>query len=158
VRDGARVALLSLGTRLAEALKAAAMLEEAGFSATVADARFAKPIDTELVRDLAARHEILITIEEGSAGGFGAHVMHWLTEQGLLDGGLKFRAMTLPDTFQEHDTPDAMYAAAGLDAAGIVAKVGSLLHPADGATAGDLATRKRPAVPAAPASMMLQER
>ena len=95
-----------------------------GLSTTIADARFMKPLDTELVLKLARDHEILITIEEGSVGGFGSHVAQYLTDQGALDGGMvKFRSMVLPDVFQDHDTPAAMYGRAGLDAKGIVAKV-----------------------------------
>ena len=95
-------------------------LASKGLSTTVADARFAKPLDTDLIRRLAREHEVLITIEEGAAGGFGAHVMHFLAHDGLLDRGLKIRPMTLPDVFQDHDTPEKMYAQAGLDADGIV--------------------------------------
>ncbi|MGD0563713.1 MAG: 1-deoxy-D-xylulose-5-phosphate synthase [Roseiarcus sp.] len=122
LREGSRIAILSLGTRLAEALKAAEDLAARGLSTTVADARFAKPIDRELVLSLAAGHELLITIEEGSIGGFGSHVMSLLCESGALDRGLKFRAMTLPDVFQDQDKPERLYAAAGLDAKAIVAK------------------------------------
>jgi len=123
VREGASVALLSLGTRLQECLKAAEMLAAQGLSATVADARFAKPIDTDLVLRLAKQHEVLITVEEGAIGGFGALVMQTLAENGALDRGLKVRCMVLPDRFIDQDSPAAMYAAAGLDARGIVAKV-----------------------------------
>jgi 1-deoxy-D-xylulose-5-phosphate synthase len=120
VRRGSRVALLSLGARLGEALRAADQLDARGISTTVADARFAKPIDRSLVTELARRHECLVTIEEGAAGGFGAHVLHLLAAEGLLDHGLKVRTMTLPDTFMEQDKPQRLYAEAGLDAAGIV--------------------------------------
>jgi 1-deoxy-D-xylulose-5-phosphate synthase len=123
IREGSAVAILTLGTRLHEALKAADELAGLGLPTTVADARFAKPIDKALVRDLASRHQLLITVEEGSSGGFGAQVLQMLSDEGLLDGGLKVRTMVLPDTFQDHDNPDKMYAAAGLDAKGIVAKV-----------------------------------
>ncbi len=123
VREGSRVALLSLGTRLAECLIAAEQLGQRGLSTTVADARFAKPLDEALILRLAREHEILVTVEEGSVGGFGAHVLHLLARCGALDGGLKVRTLTLPDTYQEHDKPEAMYAAAGLDAAGIVRTV-----------------------------------
>jgi 1-deoxy-D-xylulose-5-phosphate synthase len=123
IREGSAVAILTLGTRLQEALKAADELAGLGLPTTVADARFAKPIDKALVRDLASRHQLLITVEEGSSGGFGAQVLQMLADEGLLDGGLKVRTMVLPDTFQDHDSPDRMYAAAGLDAKGIVAKV-----------------------------------
>ena len=139
LRQGSRVALLSLGTRLAEALKAAEDLAAKGISTTVADARFAKPIDRELTLDLARNHEILITIEEGSSGGFGAAVLALLSEEGLLDAGLKVRAMTLPDVFMDHDKPERMYAAAGLDAQGIVAKVSAALGRVDAASLGRIA-------------------
>ena len=127
VREGTKVALLSLGTRLADALKAAEDLAQRGISTTVADARFAKPIDKDLVRRLAANHEVLITIEEGSICGFGAIVAHQLAEDGLLDGGLKLRMMTLPDVYLDHDKPEKMMARAGLDAKGVLAKVLSAL-------------------------------
>jgi len=123
VREGGKVALLSLGGRLSEALRAAEDLAALGLPATVADARFAKPIDHALIRQLAQHHEVLVTIEEGSIGGFGAQVLHFLAEDGALDSGLKVRCMTLPDAFIDQDSPAAMYAKAGLDAAGIVAKV-----------------------------------
>jgi 1-deoxy-D-xylulose-5-phosphate synthase len=123
MREGSRVAILSLGTRLAEALKAADELEARGLSTTVADARFAKPLDLDLVSRLAREHEILVTVEEGSVGGFGSHVLQALANHGFLDNGLKLRTMVLPDAFIDHDSPDRMYAKAGLDAAGIVAKV-----------------------------------
>ena len=123
VREGTSVALLSLGTRLAECIKAAEGLAGYGLSATVADARFAKPLDTDLVLRLAREHEVLITIEEGSIGGFGSHVLQLLADHGALDHGLKVRSMVLPDTFIDQDNPNAMYARAGLDSAGIITKV-----------------------------------
>ncbi|PZA09769.1 1-deoxy-D-xylulose-5-phosphate synthase [Rhodopseudomonas palustris] len=123
IRQGNKIALLSFGTRLAEAEKAADELATLGLSTTVADARFMKPLDVELVTKLARDHDILITIEEGSIGGFGSHVMQTLAEHGLLDGEVKMRAMVLPDVFLDHDTPAAMYARAGLDAKAIVKKV-----------------------------------
>lgn len=123
LREGTRVALLSYGTRLAECLKAADELAARGLSTTVADARFAKPLDTALVEELAREHEVLITVEEGSVGGFGSYVLQHLSEAGLLDHGLRVRAMVLPDVYLDQDKPDRMYAAAGLDAKGIVAKV-----------------------------------
>jgi 1-deoxy-D-xylulose-5-phosphate synthase len=123
IRSGSKVALLSLGTRLAEALKAADQLASFGLSTTVADARFAKPLDTALIRELAQNHEVLVTVEEGSVGGFGSFVLRYLTDEGLLDGGLKVRTMVLPDLFIEHGKPEAMYEAAGLGASGIVATV-----------------------------------
>jgi 1-deoxy-D-xylulose-5-phosphate synthase len=120
VREGSTVAILSFGTRLTECLKAADMLAARGFSTTVADARFAKPLDVDLVLRLAREHEALITVEEGSVGGFGAFVLHALAEHGALDRGLKIRTLTLPDIFQDHDKPELMYAQAGLDAEGVV--------------------------------------
>jgi len=124
VREGSKIALLSFGTRLAECEKAADELAAHGLSTTIADARFMKPLDVDLVLKLAREHEILLTIEEGSIGGFGSHVMQVLAENGMLDSGmLRARAMILPDVFLDHDTPNAMYARAGLDAKGIVAKV-----------------------------------
>jgi 1-deoxy-D-xylulose-5-phosphate synthase len=123
VREGHKVALLSFGARLGECLKAADELAALGLSATVADARFAKPLDTELVLRLAREHEVLVTIEEGAIGGFGSYVLQALAEAGALDRGLQVRCMVLPDVFLDQDTPAAMYAKAGLDAKGIVAKV-----------------------------------
>ncbi|EDQ32122.1 1-deoxy-D-xylulose-5-phosphate synthase [Hoeflea phototrophica DFL-43] len=120
MREGSKVALISFGTRLAECLVAAEDLDAAGLSTTVADARFAKPLDHELIRQLARHHEVLITIEEGSVGGFGSHVLQFLATEGLLDGGLKVRSMVLPDIFMDHASPDVMYARAGLDRKGIV--------------------------------------
>jgi 1-deoxy-D-xylulose-5-phosphate synthase len=123
VREGSKIALLSLGTRLSECLKAAEELASFGLSTTVADARFAKPLDTDLVLRLANEHEVLVTIEEGSIGGFGSFVLQTLAENGALDRGLRVRSMVLPDVFIDHDAPNAMYAKAGLDNKGIVAKV-----------------------------------
>jgi 1-deoxy-D-xylulose-5-phosphate synthase len=120
VREGSAVAILSLGTRLTESLKAADLLAARGLSATVADARFAKPLDVDLILRLAREHEALITVEEGSIGGFGAFVLQTLAKFGVLDRGLKVRTLTLPDVFQDHDKPDAQYAQAGLDAEGIL--------------------------------------
>ncbi|HEY5107854.1 MAG TPA: 1-deoxy-D-xylulose-5-phosphate synthase [Caulobacteraceae bacterium] len=120
VREGTALAILSFGTRLAECLKAAELLAARGLSATVADARFAKPLDEDLVLRLARDHEALITVEEGAMGGFGAFVLHALAAHGALDRGLKVRTLTLPDIFQDQDKPEAMYAQAGLDAEGIV--------------------------------------
>jgi 1-deoxy-D-xylulose-5-phosphate synthase len=120
VREGTRIAILSLGARLGEALKAADELAARGLSTTVADARFAKPLDMDLILRLAREHEVLITVEEGAIGGFGAFVLQALAERGALDRGLKIRTLTLPDIFQDHDKPDVMYAQAGLDADGIV--------------------------------------
>jgi 1-deoxy-D-xylulose-5-phosphate synthase len=123
VREGTKIALLSLGGRLQEAVKAADVLESHGLSTTVADARFAKPIDLDLFLRLAREHEALITIEEGSIGGFGSHVLFALSERGLLDEGLAVRTLVLPDRFIDQDKPEAMYAAAGLDAHSIVRRV-----------------------------------
>ncbi|HJU33469.1 MAG TPA: 1-deoxy-D-xylulose-5-phosphate synthase [Hyphomicrobiaceae bacterium] len=127
VREGSAVALLSYGTRLGECLKAADQLAALGLPATVADARFAKPLDHDLIRRLAQNHEVLITIEEGAVGGFGSFVLQHLATEGLLDGGLKMRPMVLPDLFIEHDKPEKMYEVAGLSAAHIVATVLSTL-------------------------------
>jgi 1-deoxy-D-xylulose-5-phosphate synthase len=123
IREGSKVALLSLGTRLAECMKAAEVLSAHGLSATVVDARFAKPLDADLILRVAREHEVLVTIEEGAIGGFGAQVLQLLSERGALDRGLKVRCMMLPDIFIDHDSPAAMYAKAGLDAKGVVAKV-----------------------------------
>ena len=132
LREGSRVALLSFGARLQEVLAAAEELEDRGISTTVADARFAKPLDADLVKRLARGHEFLITIEEGSIGGFGSQVVHHLLETGMFDGsGLKVRSMTLPDVFMNHDKVERMYALAGLDATGIVAKVMGVIGASD---------------------------
>ncbi len=122
LREGTKVALFSFGARLGECLKAADELAAFGLSTTVADARFAKPLDVDMLLRLAREHEVLLTIEEGSVGGFGAHVMQTLAEHGVLDRGLKVRSMILPDIFIDQDSPNAMYAKAGLDRKGIVAK------------------------------------
>ena len=123
VREGSTVALLSFGGRLSECLTAADELAGYGLPTTVADARFAKPLDLDLIRDLAKNHEVLITVEEGSAGGFGGHVLHALAADGLLDGQLKVRTLVLPDHFIDQGKPAAMYADAGLDANGILTAV-----------------------------------
>lgn len=123
VREGTSVALLALGTRLAECLKAADELARYGLSATVADARFAKPLDEDLVTRLARNHEVLVTLEEGSVGGFGSYVLQHLAQTGALDSGLKVRPMVLPDRFLDHGKPPDMYKAAGLASDGIVATV-----------------------------------
>jgi 1-deoxy-D-xylulose-5-phosphate synthase len=123
VREGHKVAILSLGTRLAEALKAADELDTRGLSTTVADMRFAKPLDEALIRRLCVTHDVVLTIEEGAIGGFGAHVLTLASDEGLTDNGLRIRTMRLPDTFQDHDNPAKQYAQAGLDAAGIVKTV-----------------------------------
>ncbi|MEQ9225644.1 MAG: 1-deoxy-D-xylulose-5-phosphate synthase [Parvibaculum sp.] len=127
LREGTKVAILSLGTRLAEALKAAEQLSALGLSTTVADARFAKPLDEDLIARLAREHELLITVEEGSIGGFGSHVLDFLARSGALDHGLKVRPMALPDIFIDHDKPEKMYDIAGLNAAQIVETALSVL-------------------------------
>ncbi|MGO7865889.1 1-deoxy-D-xylulose-5-phosphate synthase [Rhizobium ruizarguesonis] len=123
VKEGTKVALLSFGTRLADCLLAAEDLDAAGLSTTVADARFAKPLDHDLIRQLARHHEMVITVEEGAIGGFGSHVMHFLATEGLLDNGLKLRSLVMPDIWMEQAKPEAMNAHAGLDRAGIVSTV-----------------------------------
>ncbi|MAM63291.1 1-deoxy-D-xylulose-5-phosphate synthase [Maritimibacter sp. UBA3975] len=127
VQEGKRVALLSLGPRLAHARKAAETLAAKGITPTIADARFAKPLDEELILGLARDHEVLITIEEGAIGGFGSHVAQLLAENGVFDSGLKYRSMVLPDTFIDQATPDEMYESAGLTADHIVEKVQAAL-------------------------------
>jgi len=123
VAEGSRVAILSLGTRLEEARKAAEKLTQRGITPTLADARFMKPLDEEMILALARDHEVLITVEEGAVGGFGSHVAQLLAENGIFDGGLKFRSMVLPDTFIDHASPAQMYEEAGLTAADIETKV-----------------------------------
>ncbi len=134
VKEGTKVALLSFGTRLQDCLAAADELDAAGLSTTVADARFAKPLDHDLVRRLAREHQVLVTIEEGAIGGFASQVLHFLAHEGLLESGLKVRPLILPDTFVEQAKPEKMYAEAGLDATGIVhtvfAALGSEAHAA----------------------------
>jgi 1-deoxy-D-xylulose-5-phosphate synthase len=123
ITEGKRVALLSLGTRLEEAKRAAERLAARGITPTVADARFMKPLDEDLILGLARDHEVLITIEEGAVGGFGSHVAQLLAEHGVFDAGLRFRSMVLPDTFIDHASPAEMYESARLTAADIEAKV-----------------------------------
>jgi 1-deoxy-D-xylulose-5-phosphate synthase len=123
VREGSKVAILSLGARLAEAQKAADTLEAKGLSTTVADLRFAKPLDTELIEKLMRTHEVVVTVEEGAIGGLGAHVLTFASDEGLTDGGLKVRTMRLPDVFQDQDDPHKQYDEAGLNAPDIVATV-----------------------------------
>lgn len=135
ISEGSKIAILSFGTRLEEAKLAAAKLGGMGLSTTVADARFAKPLDTALIRELIANHEVLITIEEGAMGGFGAFVLQYITSNGLGDKGLKVRTMTLPDIFQDHDKPENQYAEAGLNCDGIVKTALNAL----GIDAGELA-------------------
>ncbi|MEM0977408.1 MAG: 1-deoxy-D-xylulose-5-phosphate synthase [Pseudomonadota bacterium] len=126
VHDGSEVAFLSFGARLEEVKAAAAILKGDGIDATIADARFAKPLDQDLIRDLAKRHRVLITVEEGARGGFGAHVLHFMAEDGLLDTGVKVRTMTLPDQYIDQASPNDMYAKAGLTAGDMVALVRDL--------------------------------
>ena len=136
VREGSAVAILNFGTRMTQVLLAAETLASKGLSATVADARFAKPLDVDMILNLARNHEALVTVEEGSMGGFGAFVLQLLAEKGALDRGLKVRTLHLPDVFQDQDTPDKMYAQAGLDAAGIVNAVCSALGTTEKAAGG----------------------
>ena len=131
LREGSTVAILSLGARLGEALKVAEKLAAMGLSTTVADARFAKPLDEDLIRRLATGHEVLLTIEEGSTGGFAAHVLQFLTNEGLLENGLKVRVMTMPDEFIDHNKPDTQYEMAGLKALHIFVNVLTALGRAD---------------------------
>ena len=130
LREGNTVAILSFGTRLGESLKAAEDLTAKGYSTTVADARFCKPLDEDLVCELARNHQVLITIEEGAIGGFAAHVLQCLERHELLDNGLKIRTMMLPDSFIDHGAPGDMYATAGLNAPDIVVKALSALSSA----------------------------
>ena len=136
IREGTSVAILNFGARLGECMKAADKLSAYGLSTTLADARFAKPLDTDLVRRLAQEHEVLLTIEEGAIGGFGAHVLHFAAFDGLLDRGLKIRPLVLPDRFLDQDSPERMYETAGLDAKAIVAAVLAALGRERDAQAG----------------------
>jgi len=128
VKEGSKIAILSFGARLQECLKAANKLDAKGISTTVVDARFAKPLDQKLIMDLCLHHEVLITIEEGSIGGFGSHIFQMLSEKGIFDRGLKIRSMILPDQFIDHDTPENMYKTAGLDAQAIEQKALNALN------------------------------
>ncbi len=128
IREGKKVALLNFGTRLEECKKASEKLSTKGIECTIIDARFAKPLDEKLIMEVATNHEVLITIEEGSIGGFGSHVMQLLSDRGVFDTGLKFRSMILPDIFIDQDTPEKMYQAAGLDNLSIVSKVEETLN------------------------------
>jgi 1-deoxy-D-xylulose-5-phosphate synthase len=147
LREGTRIAILSYGTRLGECLEAAERLDALGLSTTVADARFAKPLDRALIRRLAQHHEALITVEEGSVGGFGSFVLHALADDGLFEAGLKIKTLTLPDRFQDQDSQARLYAQAGLDADAIVAVAAGLCRPVArrGAVAGSGALRLVPA-------------
>ncbi len=128
VRDGGRICLVSYGTRLAACLTAADALDAQGYRTSVVDARFMKPLDTDLLAQMARHHEVMVTVEEGSVGGFGSHVMQYLSDQSLLDGALKFRSFVLPDIFIDHDAPAKMYDVAGLNAEQIVARVAELMQ------------------------------
>ena len=140
VREGKAVAILSLGTRLEEAEKAADLLEARGLSTTVADMRFAKPLDEALIRKLLTSHEVAVTIEEAAIGGFGAHVLTMASDEGLIDAGLKLRTMRLPDIFQDQEAPHKQYDEAGLNAPHIVETVLKALRRNDlGAGAGAIA-------------------
>ena len=131
IREGSKVALLSFGTRLEEVEKAAEQLSAKGITPTIADARFAKPLDRDMILKLAADHEALITIEEGAVGGFGSHVAQLLADEAVFDKGLKFRSMVLPDTFIDQASPADMYAVAGMNAEQIIAKVLEVLGIGD---------------------------
>ncbi len=157
LREGTRVAILSYGTRLGECLEAAERLDAMGLSTTVADARFAKPLDRALIRRLAQHHEALITVEEGSVGGFGSFVLHALADDGLFEAGLKIKTLTLPDRFQDQDSQARLYAQAGLDADAIVAVATGLCRPAArrSAMAGAAGLRLVPAI--APGTVPLHE-
>ncbi|MDC0628772.1 1-deoxy-D-xylulose-5-phosphate synthase [Pelagibacteraceae bacterium] len=128
IQDGKKVAILNFGTRLGECKKASELLSKKGIDITIIDARFAKPLDEKLIMEAATNHEVLITIEEGSIGGFGSHVMQFLSDRGVFDKGLKFRTMILPDLFIDQDTPEKMYEKAGLDSLSIVSKVEETLN------------------------------
>ena len=128
IKEGKKVALLNFGTRLEECKKASEKLKAKGINCTIIDARFAKPLDEKLIMEVATNHEVLITIEEGSIGGFGSHVMQLLSDRGVFDTGLKFRSMILPDIFIDQDTPEKMYELAGLDSLSIATKVEETLN------------------------------
>ena len=128
VKEGKKVALLNFGARLEECKKASEKLSLKGIECTIIDARFAKPLDEKLIMEIATNHEALITIEEGSIGGFGSHVMQLLSDRGVFDTGLKFRSMILPDIFIDQDTPERMYELAGLDNLSIIKKVEDTLN------------------------------
>ncbi|NQZ46820.1 MAG: 1-deoxy-D-xylulose-5-phosphate synthase, partial [Erythrobacter sp.] len=138
VREGSKVAILSLGARLEEAKKAADQLEAKGLSTTVADMRFAKPLDEDLIARLMRTHDVVVTVEEGAIGGLGAHVLTYASDEGLTDNGLKVRTMRLPDTFQDQDSPDQQYEEAGLNAPQIVDTVlKALKHNSAGVAPSD---------------------
>ena len=128
IKEGKKVAIINFGTRLEECKKASDVLLNKGIDCTIIDARFAKPLDEKLIMEVASNHEVLITIEEGSIGGFGSHVMQFLSDRGVFDRGLKFRSMILPDIFIDQDTPEKMYETAGLDCKSIANKVEETLN------------------------------
>jgi len=128
IKEGKKAAILNFGARLEECKKASKILLDKGIDITIIDARFAKPLDEKLIMELANNHEVLITIEEGSVGGFGSHVMQFLSDRGVFDIGLKFRSMILPDIFLDQDTPDKMYEKAGLDSLSIANKIVETLN------------------------------
>ena len=128
IKEGKKVALINFGTRLEECKNASDKLLKKGIDCTIIDARFAKPLDEKLIMEAASSHEVLITIEEGSIGGFGSHVMQLLSDRGVFDRGLKFRSMILPDIFIDQDTPEKMYEIAGLDSSSIANKVEETLN------------------------------
>ena len=128
IKEGKKVALINFGTRLEECKKASDKLLKKGIDCTIVDARFAKPLDEKLIMEVASNHEVFITIEEGSIGGFGSHVMQFLSDRGVFDRGLKFRSMILPDIFIDQDTPEKMYETAGLDSLSIANKVEETLN------------------------------
>ena len=123
IKEGKKVAIVNFGTRLEECKKASEQLSLKGIDCTIIDARFAKPLDEKLIMEIASNHEVLLTIEEGSVGGFGSHVMQLLSDRGVFDRGLKFRSMILPDIFIDQDTPEKMYEKAGLNFNSIVEKI-----------------------------------
>lgn len=143
VREGSKVAILSLGARLTEAMKAADRLEAKGLSASVVDLRFVKPLDEDLIRKMLTTHEVAVTVEEAAVGGLGAHVLTLASDTGLTDAGLKIRTMRLPDVFQDHDKPDVQYAEAGLDADGIVETVLKALRHNNTSVEDDVETGAR---------------
>ena len=128
IKKGKEVALLNFGARLEECKKASEILLSKGFNITIIDARFAKPLDEKLIMEVATSHDVVISIEEGSVGGFGSHVMQLLSDKGVFDRGLKFRSMILPDVFIDQDTPENMYIKAGLDSQSIVNKIEETLR------------------------------
>ena len=128
IKEGKKVAILNFGTRLEECKKASDLLLKKGIDITIIDARFAKPLDEKLIIEAATNHEVLISIEEGSVGGFGSHVMQFLSNRGIFDKGLKFRSMILPDLFIDQDTPEKMYEKAGLDSLSIKNKIEETLN------------------------------